>query len=101
MRRRHIAAQCQVPASHASCTGRPSRRQHENLAWRLAEFLTTVLVDAWTVPWFRCAAEGPGDLISHNDCVEMVFDHIATWAQRHENSHAYDFPELSLQTLKA
>ena len=34
--------------------------------------------------------------MSHDDCVDIVFDHIATWAQRHQNSHAYSFPELLL-----
>ena len=76
----------------------------ENLVFRLGEFLTAVLSEALNVPGFRHAteqaasstAEDPGNLISHDDCVDIVFEHIATWAQRHQNSHAYSFPELLL-----
>ena len=76
----------------------------ENLAFRLGEFLTTVLLDALTVSRFHHAteqaapstAEDPGNLISHDDCIDIVFEHIALWAQQHQNSHAYSFPELLL-----
>ena len=79
-----------------------------NLAFLLGDFLTAVLQEAVIVPGIRNAteqaasstAEDRGDLISHNDCVNIVFDIIATWANRHENRRAYSFPELLLHNAR-
>jgi hypothetical protein len=67
----------------------------DNLAFKLAEFLTAVLLEAWSVPRRGHATEQAASWIGHDDCIDMVFHAIATWSQRHEG-HAYSGPELLL-----
>ena len=63
----------------------------ENLAFRLGEFLTTVLLDALTV-----SRKDPGNLISHDDCFHIVVAHVELWCQQPGNRHAYSYQDLLL-----
>ena len=63
----------------------------ENLAFRLGEFLTSVLLDALTV-----SRKDPGNLISHDDCFDIVVAHVELWCQQPGNRHAYSYQELLL-----
>jgi hypothetical protein len=76
----------------------------DNLALKLAEFLAAVLLTAWCVPRCGHATEQAASWIGyrciptgelHVDCMDIVFQEMATWSQRHEG-HGYSRPELLL-----
>ena len=77
-----------------------------NLVWQLAEFLTYILQDLWTIPGFRHATEqakssADNDCIeSVDDCIDIVFEKIAAWASRFDDKALRFYGEEELLTHK-
>ena len=47
---------------------------------KLAEFLTYIVEDLWTIHGFRRATERAKNIVIKHDCIDIVFDKIEKWA---------------------
>ena len=75
-----------------------------SLCWKLSEFPTNVLREAWNWPSHDHATEqaqssdqSQSDIVYDDDCVDIVYDQISEWSGRLLDQHFYDEPALLLQ----